>query len=92
MTGDAPDLDDVAARALAAILLDATANILAGIDGNDGAGILDLEAATGLSLDVCAGILMATSWLAGTGGLAAEIVHAGGLALDPSNDDDEATT
>lgn len=81
------ELDDIAARALATILLEHTADTLVD-DGANAADVLErLESVTGLNLDVCAAILMATSWLAGTGELDSQTVFAGAMALDPTEDD-----
>lgn len=85
MTGTEPELDDVAARALAAIVLEHTADMVNRMGDNAAEVIVKLEGDTGLSLDVCAAILMATSWLAGAGELTGEAVYAGSLGIDPSD-------
>lgn len=84
------ELDDVASRALASIILERTADTL--LDGgNHAAAALEaLAENTGLSLDVSAAILVATAWLAGAGGIEPEAVYAAALAHQP--DDDEAPT
>lgn len=81
------DLDDIAARALATIILEHTA-VLKHAEGNGSAEVLEqLEAATGLTLDVSAAILMATAALAGIGELTGEAINAAAMALDPSKDE-----
>lgn len=84
---DVPDLDDVAARALASVILEHTADLLAATADVEDNMLDRLAADTGLVLDVCAGILIVTSWLAGAGGLTAEEVFAASIAFLP--DDDE---
>lgn len=85
---DSRTLDDVASRALAAIILEQTA--IAINDGGSSAAkaLGDLEGNTGLSLDVCAGILYAVTSLTALGGLDSEAVFAASLTYEP--DDDES--
>lgn len=89
MSGDDDlELDDLAARALASILLERTADTIKDEGSSAALGLVQLADDTGLSLDVCAAVLMATSWLAGAGGLTADEVFAASLAMEP--DDDQA--
>ena len=88
MSADELELDDVAARALASIILERTADAVNEGGAASADALLGLRDDTGLALDVCAAVLMATSWLAGTGGIEAAAVHAASLALDPSGDDE----
>lgn len=82
------ELDDVAARALAAIILERTADAIRDGGNEAGAAVTGLADDTGLVLDVCAAILQATSWIAGTGGVTDEALFAASLALTPDDDDD----
>lgn len=88
MTDTEPqELDDVAARALASIILERTADALG--EGADAAAaaLVALERDAGLPLDVCAAILYVTSWFAGTATIEAQAVYAASLSMQP--DDDE---
>lgn len=83
--GDAPAIDDVASRALAAILLENVADAI-NDGGNQAAKALkDLAADTGLSLDVAAGILYAMTSLTAAGGLESEAVFALSLTYSPED-------
>lgn len=83
----APELDDVAARALASIILERTADTLH--DGGEHAAnaLLALASDSGLMLDIAAGLLMATAWLAGAGALTPEAVFAASVAMQPDEDE-----
>ena len=85
-------LDDTAARALASIFLERTADAI--VDGGAKAtdAIFNLHRDTGLVLDVCAAVLMTTSMLAGINDVSAEEVFAASLQLVPDEADmiDEA--
>lgn len=83
---DDMELDDLAARALASILLERTADTIKDEGKSAALGLVQLADDTGLSLDVCAAVLMATSWLAGAGGLTADEVFAASLAMEPDDD------
>lgn len=83
------ELDDVVSRALAAIILERTADAIRDEGANAGAALTGLVDDTGLVIDVCAAILQATSWLAGTGGVTAEAVFAASIALDPTDEGDD---
>ena len=76
-------LDDVAARALASILLERTADAINDAGAKAADAIFDLHRDTGLVLDVCAAILMATSSLTARSGIDAEEVFALALSLIP---------
>lgn len=82
------ELDDVAARAFASIVLERTADTLLDGGSNAAAALAALQSDSGMVWEVCAGILQATSWLAGTGELDPAAIFAAALALKP--DDDEA--
>lgn len=84
------ELDDVASRALAAIILERTADAIRDGGAEAGAAVTGLADDTGLVLDVCAAILQATSWIAGTGGVTDEALFAASLALTPDEVDDSA--
>lgn len=85
MSDTTEELDDVAANALASIILERTADTLHD-DGNAAAlALVALTADTGLPYDVTAGILVATSFLAGAGRLDAQEVFAAALALKPDD-------
>ena len=84
---DVQELDDVAARALTSIILERTADAVN--EGGTGAeaALRALADETGMVLDVCAGILQATSWLAGTGGIEPSAIFAASVAFQPENDE-----
>ena len=84
------ELDDVAARALASIILERTADTLRDGGMHAAVAITGLAEDTGLVLDVCAAILQATSWLAGTGQLSDVTVYSASVAMQP--DDTDPTT
>lgn len=86
---DVPELDDIASRALASIILEHVALVMGTDGGQAAAALTGLETATGLSLDVCAGVLMACSFLAGTGQLDGPTITGGAMTLDPSEGDDQ---
>lgn len=87
MSGDGDlELDDLAARALASILLERTADTIKDEGSSAALGLVQLADDTSLSLEVCAAVLMATSWLAGAGGLTADEVFAASLAMEPDDD------
>lgn len=84
------DLDDVASRALAAIILERTADAMRNGGENAGDALTGLVDDTGLVIDVCAAILQATSWIAGTGEVTDEALFAASLALTPDDADEES--
>lgn len=89
MTDTTLEVDDVAGRALASLILTATADVIAS-EGEKAAEVLTkLADDTGLVLDVISGVLVATSWLAGAGGLTGEAIYAAALAFEPDDDDDD---
>lgn len=87
MSDTVPELDAVAAAALASIILARTADALSTNPELTAQAITELAADTGLALDVCAGVLMATSTLTGMGELPAELVAAAGMQLESSTAD-----
>jgi hypothetical protein len=86
VTAAEPELDDVAARALASIILEQTAEAVDNGGAGSAGALVALSDLTGMSLDVCAGVLMATSWLAGTGGIMPVAINAGAMGLDPAGE------
>lgn len=82
------ELDDLAARALASIILQSTADATKDEGAGAAEALTALETDTGLALDVCAGILYAATWIAGAGGVEPLALFAAATALEP--DDDEA--
>lgn len=81
------DLDDAAARALSAMILDATSTAILDRGDHAARALTELTDDSGLVMDVCAAILQATSWLAGAGGLTAEAIYAASLAMQPEDDE-----
>lgn len=91
MTDTEPaELDDIASRALASIILEHTADAIANNSEQAAAALLALEKDSGLPLDVCAAILTVTSWFVGTIGVAPEAIFAAALSLKPDDGDDGA--
>lgn len=88
---EVPELDDVAARALTSIILERTADTVNDQGAKSAEALVLFHGESGLALDVCAAILMATSWLAGAGGIEAGAVFAAAVMYDPSDDDDGGT-
>jgi len=92
-------LDDVAARALASIILERTADALHESGANAADALFNLHTDTGLVLDVCAAILFATTGIAGPAHVPADQVYAMSLAMaegasdevDPGELDDDDT-
>lgn len=82
------ELDDVASRALASIILERTSDAMTDDNEKAGTALLALEKDTGLPLDVCAAILYVTSWFAGLGGIEAEAIFAASLTLKPDETDE----
>ncbi len=91
MSGADIELDDAASRALASIILERTADAVRDEGENAADALMALETDTGLSLDVCAGILQASSWLAGTGQIDPASIFAASLALQPEDQEVEDT-
>lgn len=91
MTDEVQEFDEVAARALATIILERTADAI-NEDGNNAAAALSqLADETGLTLDVVAGIMFATSAIAGIGAVDPVAVNAAALALEPDAADTDGT-
>lgn len=84
---ETPELDDTASRALAAIVLEHTAEAMTDGGSKAGAALVALHEASALPLDVCAAILMVTSWFVGTIGIEPEAIFAAALALQPADPD-----
>jgi len=74
-------LDDVAARALASIILERTADALHDQGAKAAEALFNLHTDTGLVLDVCAAVLFATTGIAGPAGGTAETIYAMSLAM-----------
>lgn len=89
MTDTEPvELDDVASRALASIILERTSDAMNGDNEQAGQALLALEKDSGLPLDVCAAILYVTSWFAGLGGIEAVAIYAASVTLKPDEETD----
>lgn len=91
MTNADIELDDIASRALTSIILERTADAINDGGNRAAAAVTQLATDTGLVLDVCAAILMATSWLAGTGGIEAAAVFAAAIAFEPDAEEVDDT-
>lgn len=85
---EVPELDDTASRALASIILEHTADAMTDGGSKAGAALMALHGSSALPLDVCAAILMVTSWFVGTIGIDPEAIFAAAISLQP---DDEPT-
>ncbi len=84
MTDDVLELDDVAARALASIILEHTALMLSAEPDAIVNAVQGLADDAAIVLDVAAAILTATSWLVGAGEVAPEAIFAASVAFDPA--------
>lgn len=81
---DVPELDPIASAALASIILERTADALSDQPELMAAAITNMADETALSLDVCAGVLLACATLIGAGQIPAEAVAAAAMQLDPA--------
>ncbi len=83
----ATEIDDVASRALASIILERTADAVYDGGKNAADALTAMTEDTGLPLEIAAGLLYVTSFLVGAGNIAPEDVYAASLALKPDDDD-----
>jgi hypothetical protein len=67
-------LDELAAKALASMILYATAEVMAEDSTISALALAKLSDTSGLSLEICAGVMLATSTLVGAGSITAEEV------------------
>ena len=84
MTDATPDIDPTAAEALASIILERAADATSDTPALAAVAIENLAGDTGLSLDVCAGVMLAVSTVMGLGGVTAPDVYGAAMALDPT--------
>lgn len=82
-------IDDVASRAFASMLLERTADAIANNGDKAADALMALAEDSGLMLEICAGLLYVTSFLAGAGDVPPEDVYAASLALQPDDDETE---
>lgn len=87
MSDTTEEFDEVAARALAAIILERTAAVVEADNDVAAVELQGLSDDTMLALDVCAAILFATSALAGIGSVPAVAIFAAAQALEPDDVD-----
>lgn len=90
MSDDVLELDDVAARALASIILEHTAAMLDGTPDAIMHAVEGLADDAAVVLDVAAAILIATSWIVGAGEVAPEAIFAASIGMQPDDPTDPA--